>query len=93
MESTILPAQMDLHFQWLDSAGQAMGRYAHACQTFFLQAVDLLNQGSHLRSFDQSRLPIPSSLELGELSCEGREAGFMVLTVEPCSVPSPERIF
>jgi hypothetical protein len=31
-------------------------------------------------------------LELEELAYEGREAGFVVPTVEPCSMPSAKRI-
>jgi hypothetical protein len=59
----------------------------------FFQEVDLVNQGSHLRIFERSRLLIPSSLELDESAYEGGEAGFKGLTVEPCSMPSLERIF
>jgi hypothetical protein len=35
----------------------------------------------------------PCSLELGESAYEVGEAGFMILAVEPYSVPSPERSF
>jgi hypothetical protein len=67
--------------------------HTHTGQAFLFQEVDLVNQGSHLRSFEWSRFFTPSSLELGELAYEGGEAGFVVLTVEPCSMPSPKRIF
>jgi hypothetical protein len=40
-----------------------------------------------------SRLFAPSSLELEESAYKSREAGFVVLTIEPCSVPSPESSF
>jgi hypothetical protein len=73
--------------------GQPMGGYAHACQALVFQEVDLVNLGSHLRSFERSRLFTPGSMEHRELAYEGGEAGFMVLVVEPCSVPSSERIF
>jgi hypothetical protein len=46
-----------------------------------------------LRDFKWSRLLTPGSLELGELTYERGEAGFRILTVEPCSMSSPERIF
>jgi hypothetical protein len=46
------PARMDLFSQSLDLAGQLMGGYAHACQALLFQEVDLVNRGSHLRSFD-----------------------------------------
>jgi hypothetical protein len=70
-----------------------MGGYADAYQALIIQEVDLVNQGSHLRSFGRSRLFTLGSLELGELAYEGGAAGFMVLLVEPYFVPSPERIF
>jgi hypothetical protein len=70
-----------------------MGGHAHAHQAFLFQEVDLINQGNHLRSFKWSRLLTPSSMELKESAYEGRETRFVVLTVEPCSVPSPERFF
>jgi hypothetical protein len=40
-----------------------------------------------LRNFEWSRVFTPSSLELGESAYDGGEAGFVVLTVEPCSMP------
>jgi hypothetical protein len=84
---------MNLLFQWLDSASQSIGGYAQACQAFLFKELDLVNQGSHLRIFEQSRLFTPCSMELREPTYEGGEARFVVLTVEPCSVPSPEKIF
>jgi hypothetical protein len=84
---------MDMLFQRLDSMGQPMGGYAHTCQALLFQEVDLVDQGSHLRSFERSRLFTPGSLEHGESAYEGGEVGFVVLAVEPCSVPSPEGIF
>jgi hypothetical protein len=92
-ESAILPTQMNLFFQRLDSAGQPMGSHAHAYQAFLFQVVDLVDQSSHLRDFEWSRLFTLGSLELGELAYEGWEDGFVILTVEPCSMPSLERIF
>jgi hypothetical protein len=93
LEPAILPARMNLFFQRLDSVGQPIGRHAHACQAFLFQELDLINQGSLLRSFEQGRLLTPSSLELRKSAYKGRKAGFMVLTVKPCSVPSPNRFF
>jgi hypothetical protein len=58
-----------------------------------LEKVDLVCQCSNLGELEWSRLFTPSSLEPGELSYEWREAGFMVLTIEPCSVPSLEISF
>jgi hypothetical protein len=70
-----------------------MGSHAHAYQAFLFQEVDLVDQSSHLRDFEWNRLFTPGSLELRELAYEGREAGFVTLTVDPCSIPSPEIIF
>jgi hypothetical protein len=69
-----------------------MGGHAHTYQTFLIQGVDLVDQGSQLSNFERSRLFTPGSLELKELAYNGREARFMILTVEPCDMPSPERI-
>jgi hypothetical protein len=40
--------------------------------------------------FKRSRLFAPGPLKFRDSAYESREAGFMVLTVEPCSVPSPK---
>jgi hypothetical protein len=47
-----------------------MGSNGHACQASLFQEVDPINQGSHLRSFERSRLFTPSSFELGESAYE-----------------------
>jgi hypothetical protein len=46
-----------------------------------------------LRELEWSQLFAPSSLELGEPAYKQRETGFMVLTIEPCIMPSPKRGF
>jgi hypothetical protein len=46
-----------------------------------------------LDELEWSWLFAPSSLELGEPAYEWREARFMVLSIEPCPVPSPKRGF
>jgi hypothetical protein len=84
---------MDLFFERLDLSCQPMGGYAHACQALLFQEVDLVNQGSHLMSFEWSRLFTPGPLELGEPAYKVGEVGFMVLTVEPSFVPSSEGVF
>jgi hypothetical protein len=70
-----------------------VGGHAHASQAFLFQEVDLVYQGSHLGGFKRSRLFIPSPLEFRESDNKWREAGLMVLTVEPGSMPSSKRIF
>jgi hypothetical protein len=67
--------------------------HTHTCQAFLFQEIDLVTQGNHLRSFEQSRLFTLGSLEHRQSACEGGEAGFVVLTVEPCSMPSPKSVF
>jgi hypothetical protein len=69
-----------------------MGGHRHACRAFLFHKIDLIDQGGHLRSFEWSGLFTPSPLELRESSHQGRETRFMVLAVEPCSMPSLERI-
>jgi hypothetical protein len=70
-----------------------MGGYIHACQALLFQEVDLVHQGSHLRSFEHCRLFTLGSLELRQSAYKAGEAGFMVLAVKACSVPSSEGIF
>jgi hypothetical protein len=67
--------------------------HTESCQSFFPQKVDLVHQGGNLRELEWSWLFTPSSLELMEPAYKWKEAGFMVLTIEPCSVPSLERSF
>jgi hypothetical protein len=69
-----------------------MGVHAHACQAFTFQKIDFIDQGGHLRSFEWSKIFTPSPLEHRELSHEDGEARFIVLAIEPCSMPSLERI-
>jgi hypothetical protein len=91
--SAVLPARMDLFLQRLDSAGQPMCGHANSCQAIFLQGVDIVSQGNNLWELEWSRLFTPSSLELEESAYERREAGFVVLAIEPCLVPSLKRGF
>jgi hypothetical protein len=93
LESAILPAQGDLLLQGLNLMGQPMSGHVDSCQNLFLQDVDLVGQGSHLRDFKWSRLFTPCSLELGESANKGREAGLMVFTIKSCPIPSPQRYF
>jgi hypothetical protein len=52
--------------------------------------VDFVGERCHSREFQWGRLFTPGPLELGESAYKRREAGFMVLIVEPCSMPSTE---
>jgi hypothetical protein len=46
-----------------------------------------------LGKLEWSQLFTPSAVELGESAHEGREAGLMILAIEPCPVPFPKRSF
>jgi hypothetical protein len=48
-----------------------MGAHAYTYQAFLLQKIDLVNQGSHLKSFEWSGLFAPSPLQFGESSFKG----------------------
>jgi hypothetical protein len=91
LESTVFPTQMDLFLQWEVSAGQPMSNYAVSCQALLFQVVDFVGQSCNMGEFEWGRLFTPSPLEPRESANKGREAWFMVLTIEPCPVPSPER--
>jgi hypothetical protein len=70
-----------------------MGSHAHTGPTFILQKINLVDQSCHLRGFKWSRLFSLGPLEFGMSANKGGEAGIMVLTIEPCTMPSPERRF
>jgi hypothetical protein len=86
--SAIFPTRVDLFLQRDDSVGQLMGSYAESCQATLFQGIDLVGQSSNVREFNRSRLFETSTLVFRESSYEGREAGFMVLTIELGLVPS-----
>jgi hypothetical protein len=87
------PTQVNLFLQRLDSTGQPMGGHAHTGQTFVFQKIDFVDQSYHLRCFKKSQLLAPGLLEFGESADKRREAGFVVLTIEPCLVPSRREDF
>jgi hypothetical protein len=91
--SAVLPTQVNLFFQRLDSMHQPMGGHAHTGHTFFIQKIDFVDQSYHLRGFKRSRLFAPRPMEFGESADKGGEAGFVVFVTEPCPVPSPEKRF
>jgi hypothetical protein len=93
LESTVLPAWMNLFLQRLDSMGQPMGGHADSCQAFLLQKIDQVGQGSDLGEHEWSWFIAPSSLELGESAYKWWEARLVVLAIEPCPMESPKRLF
>jgi hypothetical protein len=70
-----------------------MGGHAHTGQTFAFQEIHFVDQSCHLRGFKQSWLFILGPSEFRESTDKGGKAGFVVLVVEPCSMPSSERRF
>jgi hypothetical protein len=61
--------------------------------SLFPLGFDLVGQGSNLGKLEWSRLFAPSVVELRESAHKAREVGLMILTIEPCPVPSPKRSF
>jgi hypothetical protein len=84
---------VNLFLQWLDSTGQPIGGHAHAGQAFIFQKIDYVDQSYHLSGFKWSQLFTPGPLEFKKSDDEGVEEGFVVLAIEPCTVPSLERRF
>jgi hypothetical protein len=93
LDSAICPTRVDLFLQKDDSAGQPLGGCANSYQALLFQGVNLVGQSSDMREFYRSGHFTPSPLEFRESANKGREAGFMVITVEPHLVPSPKRGF
>jgi hypothetical protein len=73
--------------------GQPMGGHADSCQALLLQKDDFVGQSCYLREFEWGWLFTPSFLELGESTNKREEARFMVLTIEPCPMPSLQGSF
>jgi hypothetical protein len=90
LESAVLPAQVNLLFYWDNSAGQPMGGHANSCQATLFQEINFVGQGHDMGEFKRSRFFTPRPLKFRESAYKRREVGFMVLTLEPCLVPSPK---
>jgi hypothetical protein len=70
-----------------------MGSHVDTCQVLFLQQVDFVGQGSDNGEFKWGGFFTLCPLELWELTNKRREAGFMILIIEPCPMPSMKRCF
>jgi hypothetical protein len=68
-----------------------MGGHVDSCQVVLFQEIDFVGQGRDVGEFKRSMFFTPSSLEFKESAHKGRETSFMILTVEPRHVPSPQR--
>jgi hypothetical protein len=82
---------VDLFLQRDDSIGQPKGGYIDSYQATLLQGIDLVGQSNDVREFNRCRLFTPSPMVFRESAYEGREAVFMVHTIEPGLVPSSKR--
>jgi hypothetical protein len=91
LESSIFPTWVNLFLQREDSEGQPMGGHIDSSQALLFQVVDFVGQSCNLGELEWGRLFTLSPLELRELVNKGREARFMVLTIELRPMPSPER--
>jgi hypothetical protein len=91
LASAIFPIRVDLFLQRDDSAGQPMGGYTDSYQVTLHQGIDLVGQSSDVREFNRSWLFDPGPLVFRESAYEGRDVGFMVLTIEPAPVPSSKK--
>jgi hypothetical protein len=87
----MFPTRMDLFLQGDDSVGQPMNGYAYSYQTVPFQGVNIVSQSSDMREFKRRGFFAPSPSKFRESAYKGREAWFIVLTVEPRHVPSLKR--
>jgi hypothetical protein len=90
LESAVLPAWVNLLFQRDDSAGQPMGGHTDSSQAALFQEINFVGQGHAMGEFKRSRFFTPSPLKFRESTHKRREAGFMVLIVEPHTMTSPK---
>jgi hypothetical protein len=70
-----------------------MGSHTHSLQVTLLQSIDFVGLGGDLGEFKGSRLFMPSTLELGKMTNERGDAGFMVFAIKPGLVPFSDRSF
>jgi hypothetical protein len=91
LDSAIFPAWVNVFLQGDDPVCQQMGGYTDSNQTTLFQGVNPVSQGSDMRKFERCGFFAPCSLKFRESAYKGRETWFVVLTVEPCPVPSKKR--
>jgi hypothetical protein len=90
LESIVLPAQVNLLFHRDDSTGQPMGGHADSSQATFFQEINLIGQGHDMGEFKRSRFFTARPLKFRDFVYKKREAGFVVLAVQPRPMPSPK---
>jgi hypothetical protein len=62
--------------------GQPVGDYSDSGHTMLFQGINLVSVGSDMREFERCGFFAPCPLKFRESAYKGREASFMVLTVE-----------
>jgi hypothetical protein len=65
-----------------------MGRHTDTSQAALFQETNFVVQGRDMGEFKRSRFFTPRTLKIRESAYKRREAGFIVLAVEPRPVPS-----
>jgi hypothetical protein len=65
-----------------------MGGHTDSSQAVLFQEINFVGQGHDKGEFKRGRFFTPRPLKFREATYERREAGFMVLVVEPRPVPS-----
>jgi hypothetical protein len=65
-----------------------VGGHVNSSQVTLLQEINLVGQSDDMAEFKGGRLFTPRHLKFREMTYERREAGFVVLAVEPHLVPS-----
>jgi hypothetical protein len=90
LESAVLLARVNLLFQRGDLAGQPMDGHADSSQAALFQEINFVGQGPDMGEFKRSTFFNPRPLKFRESAYKRREAGFMVLAIEPRPMPSPK---
>jgi hypothetical protein len=67
-----------------------MGGQADSSQAALFQEINLVGQSRDMGEFKRSRFFTPRPLKFTELAYKRREAGFVVLAVEPRPMSSPK---
>jgi hypothetical protein len=75
LESTVLPAQVNLIFKRDDSAGQPMGSHTDSSQAKLFQEIHFVGQGHDMGEFKRSIFFTPRPLKFRESAYKRREAG------------------
>jgi hypothetical protein len=68
-----------------------MGSHTYSSWAALFQEINLVGQGRDMEEFKKSRFFTPRPLKFKESAYKRREAGFVILVVEPRPVPSPKR--